>query len=361
MTAAALDVRERLDRLRLHRTDGIGPVTFHDLLRHFGSAREAIAALPALARSAGRKLRSPSADSVAREVTGLEALGGHLLVFGDHEYPAALASLPDAPPVLWMRGDPAFLARPTIAIVGARNASAAAVKFATHLALTLGDRGLVVVSGLARGVDGAAHRGALETGTIAVMAGGIDVVYPPQHRDLLAAIAERGLVVSEMPLGTEPRAAHFPQRNRIISGLALGVVVIEAATRSGSLITARLANEQGRQVFAVPGSPLDARCQGSNDLLRQGATLCTSADDVVEAIAPMVAPAATRRDTPALAVPPPGAGAEIFDKLGPTAVDVDELVRQCALPAPIVLASLLELEVAGQVARVAGNRFARIT
>jgi len=355
---------ECLDRLRLIRSENVGPVTFRSLLRRFGSARAAIQALPDLARRGGRAVPlriCPPAQAEA-ELEAARRMGARLLASDDADYPAPLAAIYDAPPLLYVRGDAALLRRKTVAIVGARNASANGRRLAEDIARDLGAAGFVVVSGLARGIDHAAHRGSLETGTVAAVAGGADIAYPPDNEDLQRAIAARGAVISEMPPGTVPKAKHFPRRNRLISGLSLGVLVVEAALQSGSLITARLALEQGREVLAVPGSPLDPRCRGTNDLIRQGATLAETAADVTAALAGMVR----------LPQPPPAADLQLSEismdsapdavrgtveeLLGPAPVAVDELVRQCHLSAPAVRGVLLELELAGRLERHPGNR-----
>ena len=350
-----------IDWLRLVRTSGIGPITFRQLLQRFGSAGAALAALPDLARRGGGKTpRIATADDARREMALVEKLGARYLFVGQGLYPRLLAALEDAPPLIMVKGDLALLERPAVAMVGARNASAAACRFARGLAHDLGREGLVVVSGLARGIDSAAHDGALEGGTIGVIAGGIDVAYPPENAERQNAIATRGLLIAEMPPGTEPRARHFPYRNRIIAGLAAGTVVVEAAPRSGSLITARLAAEAGREVMAVPGSPLDPRAQGCNQLIRDGATLVQSAADVVE----VLQPSAVRRvaEPPESFAPRPAedAGEEhrraIENLLGPVAVAVDELVRLSgASPAEVQLV-LLEFDLAGRLDRHAGGR-----
>ena len=317
-----------IDRLRLVRTPGIGPITYRQLVQRFGSAGAALDALPDLARRGGGKApRIASRDEAEREIAAVEKLGAQYLVLGQGLYPNLLAALEDAPPLIMAKGELALLDRPAVAMVGARNASAAACRFARGLAHDLGGEGLVVVSGLARGIDSAAHDGALETGTIAVIAGGIDVAYPPENAERQNGIAGRGLLIAEMPPGTEPRARHFPYRNRIIAGIAAGTVVVEAAPRSGSLITARLAAEAGREVMAVPGSPLDPRAQGCNQLIRDGATLVQTAADVVE----MLSPSAIGRvaEPPKLFTPVIAEEAEegqrqaIESLLGPVAVAVD--------------------------------------
>jgi DNA processing protein len=279
----ALSDPERTDRLRLARTFSIGPVTFRRLLDRFHSAAEALRALPDLARQSGAELlRPPSRAQAEDEIAALARFGGTFLALGEAGYPEPLAAVEDAPPLLALRGDSALLARPSIGVVGARNASAGGRRLAEELSRDLGAAGLVVVSGLARGIDAAAHQGALVSGTVAVFAGGLDQVYPPEHDDLAQAILDHGgALISEMPLGTEPQARHFPRRNRLVSGLSRGVLVIEAALKSGSLTTARFALEQGREVMAVPGSPLDPRCRGTNQLLRDGAGLVETAADAL--------------------------------------------------------------------------------
>jgi DNA processing protein len=356
----------------LCRTETIGPVSFFAMLRRFGSARAAIEALPRLARRGerARTITAATRTEAEAELAALHRLGARLVCWGEPLYPYALAAIEDAPPILTVIGGAELLGRPMVAVVGARNASANGRRFARDLAAGLGQAGIVVVSGLARGIDAAAHLGGLTTGSVAVVAGGIDVVYPEENRGLHEAMARQGAIVAELPPGTEPQARHFPRRNRIISGMALGVVVVEAAARSGSLITARLALEQGRDVFAVPGSPLDPRFRGSNDLIRHGATLTENAEDVLSQLGPLAKERAPPSPFPSRQSPPlqnwPTAGnvdavgddAEIgliLERLGPTAVAVDELVRQCHLSAAVVATLLLELELAGKVERHPGN------
>lgn len=379
-----LTENERIDWLRLIRSENVGPITFRQLLRRFGSAAAALEALPELARRGGRArpLRLCPREAAEREIAALARAGGRLLAAAEPDYPEALAAVEDAPPLLSLLGDPGLLARRAVAMVGARNASTNGRRLAETIARDLGAAGLVVVSGLARGIDTAAHRGGLAGGTIAVLAGGVDVPYPPENEELHRAIAGRGLVVAEQPPGTQPLARHFPRRNRLISGLALGVLVVEAAPRSGSLITARLALEQGREVMAVPGSPLDPRCRGTNSLIRQGAALIESAADVLEQIggalggapADAVRPgfgetgadrtAETRemaRDPAASAESPAesdisAARAELEVQLGAAPVKVDELYRHCQISAPVLRIALLEMELAGRLERLPGNR-----
>jgi DNA processing protein len=350
-----------LHRLRLIRTAGIGPIAFRQLLLRFGSAAAALEAMPDLARQ-GRG-RAPALFAVAaaeREMAAVEALGARYLTIGQGLYPRALAELESAPPVLTVKGRLDLLDRPMVAIVGARNASAAACRFARGMAHDLGREGVAVVSGLARGIDSAAHDGSIDAGTIAVIAGGLDVVYPPENAARQRDIAERGLLVAEMPLATEPRARHFPYRNRIIAGLSSGTVVVEAAPRSGSLITARLAAEAGREVMAVPGSPLDPRAQGCNGLIRDGATLVQNAADVIEAVRPTLARVASP-DAPFEPAPEPVEGdpslrGEVESLLGPSPVPVDEIVRQSGASPGAVQLILLELDLAGRLDRHAGGK-----
>jgi DNA processing protein len=353
---------DQIARLRLIRSETIGPVTYAQLLGRFGSAQAALDAIPDLAaRGGGRPPRLASAAQIEREIEQVERLGARYLFLGESRYPSLLAQAEGAPPALIASGDLALLDRPSVAVVGARNASAAACRFARQLAHALGAAGTVVVSGLARGIDTAAHDGSLETGTIGAVAGGIDVFYPPENAQRQQTIAKRGLLLAEQPPGTEPHARHFPTRNRIIAGLAQGTVVVEAAPRSGSLITARLAADYGREVMAVPGSPLDPRAQGCNALIREGATLVQNADDVLEAIRPLALgplPRGVREEV----APAPAGDIEdsvrpvVADLLGPTPVSVDEIVRQSGLAPAIVQTVLLELELAGRLERHAGGR-----
>lgn len=351
---------DTIARLRLIRTAGVGPVTYRQLIARFGGAAAAIEALPDLARRGGG--RSPGVADIAiaeRELEAVRRLGARHLFADDADYPALLATLDDAPPVLTVRGDLSLAARDPVAMVGARNASAAAGRFARTLAHDLAARGNAVVSGLARGIDTAAHHGAFPA-TIAVIAGGIDVVYPPENAALQDRIAAEALLVAEMPPGTEPRARHFPYRNRIIAGLSLGTVVVEAAPKSGSLITARLAGEAGREVMAVPGHPSDPRAQGCNGLIRDGATLVQDAADVAEQIRP-IDPRAVRSPAARFGAAPPEDASDreraaIVALLGAVPVPVDELIRQSAIAPAIVQTVLLELELAGRLDRHAGAR-----
>jgi DNA processing protein len=353
---------DQIARLRLIRSSTIGPVTYFQLLARFGSAQAALDAIPDLAiRGGGRPPRIATRAEVEQEMGTVSRLGARYLFLGEEGYPPLLAEMETAPPALTVTGDAALLDKQAVAVVGARNASAAACRFARGLAQALGEAGLLVVSGLARGIDSAAHDGALATGTAGVIAGGIDMVFPPENEERQRAVAERGLLIAEMPPGTEPRGRHFPRRNRIIAGLATGTVVIEAAPKSGSLITARLAADFGREVMAVPGSPLDPRAQGCNLLIREGATLIQNAEDVLEAIRPSAIPA-PRRTSPVRdrVAPLSDAGdadrAALADLLGPTPVPVDELIRQSGLAPALVPTILLELELAGRLERHAGGK-----
>ncbi|HZG09164.1 MAG TPA: DNA-processing protein DprA [Allosphingosinicella sp.] len=353
---------DRIARLRLIRSDNIGPITYFQLIARFGSAAAAISAVPDLAaRGGGRAPRLASRASVEREMEAVAKLGARYLFLGQGLYPPLLAEIETAPPALIVQGHLTLLEKTAVAVVGARNASAAACRFARLLATGLGDAGAAVVSGLARGIDSAAHDGALESGTIGIVAGGIDVVYPPENQARQHAVAERGLLVAEQPPGTEPRARHFPSRNRIIAGLAHGTVVVEAAPRSGSLITARFAAEFGREVLAVPGSPLDPRAQGCNQLIREGATLVQNAEDVMEAINPLQIRPFRQPERPYAAPAEPvdadeSARGRVGGLLNGTPVPVDEIIRQAGLPPAIVHTVLLELELAGRLERHAAGR-----
>jgi len=338
-----------------------GPRTFRSLVNHFGSARTALTRLPDLARRGGadRPGRICSEDDARGELAASQRLGVSLVAPGEDGYPPRLAELDDAPPLLGIRGVREVLMRPIIAVVGSRNASGAGLKFAGSLSRDLGEAGFIIASGLARGIDAAAHRASLPSGTIAVLAGGHDRVYPPEHEELLAElVATGGAAISEMPLGHAPRARDFPRRNRLISGVALGVVVVEAAHRSGSLITARVAAEQGREVFAVPGSPLDPRAAGANDLIKQGATLTTEASDVINAVEPIMGrPVALREpdEEPLASEPDAGERSRIVCLLGPTPVLLDDLIRMAGASPANVRTVLLELELAGRLERHGGG------
>jgi DNA processing protein len=391
---------EKLDWLRLIRSENVGPRTFFKLLDRYRSAGAALAALPDLARKAtSRAITICSVADAEAEWNRARKLNIRFVASCEAAYPEALRAIDAPPPLLAVAGRIDVLSRPIVGIVGSRNASATGLVFTERLTRGLAEAGYVIASGLARGIDVKAHMASLDTGTVAVLAGGHDHIYPSEHEGLARRICERGALISEMPLGWEPRAREFPRRNRIVSGLGLGVVVVEASRRSGSLITARFANEQGRDVFAVPGSPLDARAEGTNDLIRQGATLCTCAEDVVAALAarrgggppdalgeaPRLAPepeplwdeldlfgdgpVADRASPPrpsrfAEEAPAPPAQADgpsgvIAGLLGPAPISVDELIRASGLPSRVVQVALVELEVAGVAVRHDGNRVSR--
>jgi DNA processing protein len=364
-SSRASSAEERIAWLRLARTDTIGPATFASLLARFGTALEAVDAAPHLARLGGRDFKLARPEDAQREDEAVAARGGRILLSCDADYPDGLKALEAPPPALTVFGKSDLLRRDMIGIVGARNASALGVRFAERMAKDLGEAGLVIASGLARGIDAAAHRASLETGTVAVVAGGADSIYPPENAALHETLCARGAVVSEMPLGQPPLARHFPRRNRIISGLSRGIVVIEAAERSGSLITANYALEQGREVFAVPGSPLDPRAKGSNRLLREGATLTECAEDVLGVMAPVLS--GRFAEAPTLPEPLPAADVQmeetsgqglrerVAEGLSPAPVEVDILIRLTGGPAREVLTILLELELAGRVARHPGG------
>ena len=354
-------VSDNFDKLRLIRSANIGPVSYFQLLARFGSARAALDAMPNLAaRGGGRSPVIADTRLIEAEVAAVARLGARHLFVGEGLYPPLLAELDTAPPVLIMRGDLRLLDRPAVAIVGARNASAAACRFARGLAHDLAGEGCIVVSGLARGIDTAAHQGAVDKATAAVIASGIDIAFPPENAELQERIAREGVLIAEQPPGREPLARHFPSRNRIIAGLALGTIIVEAAPRSGSLITARLANEAGRDVMAVPGSPLDPRAQGCNALIREGATLVQNAGDVLDMIRPIAAqvrsPRPPWRGAPVDADAGDGERQMVTGLLGHTPVAVDELVRQSGLHPAVVATVLLELDLAGRLERHAGGR-----
>jgi DNA processing protein len=401
MSAATLSDEQRLDWLRLIRSENVGPRTFRALINQYGGAGRALEALPDLARKGGRLiLKVATREEALRELDAAERMGARFIAMGEPDYPKPLQATDTAPPLICVRGDASVLQRPSAAIVGSRNASASGLTFTTRLARDLADAGFVVISGLARGIDTAAHKAAVSGATAAVFAGGQDRIYPSQNKALLEKIvAEGGAAVSEMPFGWEPRARDFPRRNRIVSGLSLGVVVVEAARRSGTLITARFANEQGREVFAVPGSPLDPRSEGTNDLIRQGATLCASSDHVISALMPLVdrdweAMGDVREpdqgnletlweeldflafDEPLQPVPrapiafddeasgcegeeakpnPTDPQALLLQLLGPSPVSIDDLSRQSGIPVRAVQGLLLEFEIAGKLERHGGN------
>lgn len=357
LPGAVLTDTQRIDWLRLIRTDNVGPATFRQLLNRFGSAEAALDALPGLIKRAGKPGRITSKTQAEDEIAGAISYGARLVGAGEPDYPDLLNYIPAAPPMVTMAGGRNLDWHRTVGIVGARNASAAGIKMTRVLAGDLGERGYTVVSGLARGVDTAAHRATLTTGTIAVLAGGLDKIYPDENIPLAHDILDNGgALLTEMPLGWEPRARDFPRRNRLVSGLSLGIVVVEAAKRSGSLITARLALEQNRDVFAVPGSPLDPRAEGGNALIQQGAKLITCAEDIIETLGsadPARAALFDRDWEPDLLpdTPPPSEDdrAKLRSLLTATPVEVDELVRQTGLSVSGMQMLLLELDLAGQI------------
>lgn len=369
LPVAPLDDQQRLACLRLIRSENVGPVTFRELINHFGGATAALEGLPALARrsSRSRPIRICPREVAEAELEAARRFGAAPLFTIEPGYPAALAHIQVPPPMLYVKGQSRYLNAPIVAIVGARNGSAAGMKLTRHFASELGKAGFVVASGMARGIDSAAHDATLETGTVAVLAGGLDFVYPPENADLYERIGKDGCLVTEQPPGFQPRAQDFPRRNRIISGVSLGVVVMEAARRSGSLITARSANEQGRLVLAVPGHPLDPRAEGTNDLIKQGATMAVAAEDIIGAFLPLVpsgqalAEAGPERPVPgdpdpapAVAVPGPivtgaDALALVRSVLGPAPIDLDEVVRASGASVQQVRAALLELSLSGEV------------
>ncbi|PQZ50668.1 DNA-protecting protein DprA [Ochrobactrum sp. MYb15] len=374
-TGIRLSDRQRLNWLRLIRTENIGPVAFRDLILFCGSAANAIERLPDLNIRGGgsRPVRVSSLDDAERELEAIEHMGARLVGMGEPDYPQQLKNCEAPPPLVTIKGDANVFRKPPVAIVGSRNASVVGARFTEKLARDLGDAGFAIVSGLARGIDAAAHKASMASGTIAVLAGGLDRPYPPENLPIYRAIPENGgALITEMPMGAEPRARDFPRRNRIIAGLSLGLIVIEAAERSGSLISARMAGEMGRTVFAVPGSPLDPRARGTNALLKQGATLVTGADDVIESLAPLMPDGSTvpnpiqtdllnQLDEEPAVLQPITTDMErdlMVDALGPVPIDVDALVRHVGISAGSAQLILLELDLAGRLLRYPGNQVA---
>lgn len=369
--ARGLSTADRLDWLRLIRSDNVGPITFHKLLERFGTAQAALAALPELARQGGgtKRLGVAAKTDAEKEIESLDKIGARLIARGEAGYPPLLAHIEDAPPLISVLGHEHLLTKRAIAVVGARNASANGLNFAERIARDLGQGGLLVVSGIARGIDAAAHTGSLPTGTLAVQGGGIDVVYPKENSGLYDMIKDQGVIISEIAAGTQPRARHFPRRNRLISGVSRGVVVVEAGRRSGSLITARMALEQNREVFAVPGSAVDPRARGTNHLIRQGAILTESADDVFQALNDAVRTPLKdmeELDFKGVSPEPPGPDElgpgrrEVEKILSPAPTSVDEIIRNCQCSPPVVSWVLLELELAGRLERHPGNQVSLI-
>lgn len=364
---APLSEAEKLAWLRLFRSENIGPITFYRLVEYYGGAENALKALPELAKRGGRKkpLVAAKEEDIEREYDALLDFGGQIITAACPEYPLALSAIDDAPPVISVIGDTSFMHKSCIGMVGARNASINGKKFAAKLAADLGAQQQVVVSGLARGIDTAAHQGSMETGTIAVIAGGLDVIYPEENAALYEQIKEQGLIIAECPFGQKPFAQSFPKRNRIVAGLSKGVVVVEATMRSGSLITARLAGEQGRDVYAVPGHPMDPRAAGPNHLIREGATLVRSSTDILEGLMEFSGSAMREPFAPLISLTPPvdivadppqDAHEAIIDKLSFTPISVDELLRSCHFTIGVLQTVLLDLELAGRIKRLPGNR-----
>lgn len=359
--------RQRLNWLRLIRSENVGPVSFRTLINRYGSAEAALDALPELALRGGaaRRIRIASQADAEAEILSAQRHGARFVAIGEADYPPMLRMMDAPPPLLAVKGNAATFTLPSVAIVGARNASIAGMQFTRIIANTLGHEGFAVVSGLARGIDATAHQASLDTGTIAVLAGGLDHPYPPENIALCGQIAERGALISEMPFGWEPRAKDFPRRNRLVAGLALGLVVVEAAKRSGSLISARLANEMGRLVFAVPGSPLDPRAAGANQLLKDGALMVTEAADILDALTPLAAQTRGERDIliaedcpgdEGIVVPSAQSDTErLIEALGPTPIQLDDVIRHTGLHPSQVFSILLELDLAGRLERHVGG------
>ena len=403
-SGARLTDAQRLDWLRLIRTESIGPQTFRALINRYGGAAAALDAVPRVAAQKGRSIVLADLDACKRELEGLAAMGARLVAMGEPDYPKALRSIHSPPPLIAVLGDISVFSRPMVAVIGSRNASAAGLAFTERVVRDLAAAGFVIASGLARGVDSRAHQASVGMGTVAALAGGLDRIYPPEHVGLAQDICGRGALISEMPLGWEPRGRDFPRRNRIVAGLALGTLVIEASRGSGSLITAKYAADEGREIFAVPGSPLDPRAEGTNQLLRDGATLCTRAEDVLSVLLPMVgggepqlplfredearaeaeplwdefdllyevavpktvaglafdepvrpAPAPSPARTPRIASEGPVLRAQVEGLLGPSPVALDDLVRACGAPVAEVRSALLDLELEGRLERHGGG------
>ena len=369
MNSVSLSVSEKIARLRLIRTDSIGPITFRHLISRFGTASDALEGLHDIASKGGRKkpLKIPPKSAAEKELQQVQAFGGTALFLGDSEYPSLLSFIDDAPPVLFTKGHTALFDKETIGIVGARNASAAGIKLTRSLSAGLSDHDIVTASGMARGIDTAAHVSSFKAGTLACLAGGLDIVYPRENQDLYDRICDIGLIISEMPLGTKPQARHFPRRNRLISGLSRAVLVIEAAEKSGSLITARMALEQNREVLAIPGSPLDPRAGGTNKLIREGATLVTSVADIISELRtlaplhlgePSDLPLFTHhtKDTLGSDMITQDMRSKILSLLSPSPIPIDDVVRLSDLDTEQVLTIILELEIAGNAIRHTGGR-----
>jgi len=366
-----LSNQEKKARLRLIRSENVGPITFNQLLLRFGSAEKALEEIPKLAENGGfkRKLKVCTEKAAIEEASKLRDIGGKFIHKGEAEYPALLTTMDDAPPILSILGNSNLLTKQSLAIVGARNASTNAKRMAQQFSEKLGQHNMVVTSGLARGIDTFAHNGALQSGTIAVVAGGADIIYPKENTSLYEEIIKLGAVISEMPFGTKPQARHFPRRNRIISGVSWGLLVVEAALKSGSLITARYAADQGREVFALPGSPLDSRCKGTNDLIRNGAHLCENIDDILN-IFNFQSPHQLSEDEYKVEFTSPVEDIneneiaknrnKVIEAIGHSPVSIDDIIRQLALPTSIIWVILIELELAGRLERLPSGRVALI-
>ncbi|MBE7636879.1 DNA-protecting protein DprA [Sneathiella sp. P13V-1] len=363
---------ERLSWLQLIRSENVGPVTFYHLLQKFGSAQKALQKVPELAKRGGAKrpIQIFSRSSALHELERLEEIGGRLVASCDPEYPPLLREIHDPPPVISILGHPSLLQRRSLGIVGSRNASAAAIRLTRQFAEEIGKKGISITSGLARGIDAAAHIASLETGTVGVVGGGVDVIYPQENKDLHHEIAARGCIIAEQPLGTQPQARHFPRRNRIISGISLGILVMEATPKSGSLITARMAAEHGREVFAIPGSPLDPRARGTNNLIRQGAMLVETPAELLESLNQLFSQPFREPEQPELnfGIQPDipeqeleSARPHIMSLLSPVAVEIDEIIRLTGIAPALVMTILLELELAGRVERHFGNRVSLVS
>ena len=376
LPTAKLDDNERLACLRLIRSDNVGPVTFRELVNHYGGATEALRVLPEIARRAGRRaFRICPADEAERELDAARRIGARPIFTIEPGYPAALAVIYAPPPMLYVKGNERLLSRPALAIVGSRQASAAGIKLTRLFADKLSEAGIIIVSGLARGIDGAAHRASLARGTVAVVAGGLDVIYPPEHAELQEEIGAKGCLISKQPPGFQARAKDFPRRNRVISGISYGVLVVEAAHRSGTLVTARYAAEQGREVFAVPGHPLDPRAEGTNRLLKSGATIVTEPDDILSVLEPMrqsglredlgaathaLAPLVAEASAPLTDVADHDR-ARVLEALGPSPIDIDEVIRATGLDVRAVRIILMELDLAGMIERHGQHLVSRLS
>ncbi|WP_420549687.1 DNA-processing protein DprA [Curvivirga sp.] len=364
-----LSYEEKLSRLRLIRSENIGPITFRHLIARYGTAKEALKAIPDIAKQGGRKkpFKLFPLSAAEKEWHQLDKLGGQFIFLNSDEYSFPLSNTETAPPVISVTGNPHLLKERIIGIVGGRNASLNGKKLAHRFAEVLGVEGFTIASGMARGIDTSAHEGSIKSGSIAVLAGGVDIIYPKENSDLYARLKSEGLLVSEMPLGSKPQARHFPNRNRIISGLSEGILVLEAALKSGSLITARFANEQGRDVFAVPGSPMDARSRGCNDLIRHGAAITETPDDILNTLQTQKANLSEPANHSTFEIPLNQVQECDLDKwrgkllnaLSAEPVSMDDLIRDMDAPASEVICLVIELEITGHLYRHSGNKIAK--